>query len=309
MWSKIKMLDSKWKPWIVVILIIVIWVVASMVIERIDCAITAKKADTAYANGNFVDAELYFDSLLYNETDSENSVSYRYCPNRTRDIDEERNNEIDTFNSAVQSQEQKDYQSAVERYKIYLNYYPQGRLRDDAEKRLSEIYQLWSQDTGKAGKDLMLEMYKTGCSGGEWISNIPSLDTIINDDLESKYWYPEAGISDSKYIAKLPAEFRIAICYEYIQTTDTVETCLYTNSLGANVDSIVRRNAIYEIELLDLLTHKTIAKYQPMYSLPPEACPQTITSGVSLFDYDEIVGEPDFTTVTSWIDEQIQSLK
>jgi hypothetical protein len=75
---------------------------------------------------------------------------------------------------------------------------------------------------------------------------------------------------------------------------------------GGLTSSTVRKSATYEIELKDILTGATIAKYQTIYSKSPSTCPKTM-SGTTLFN--EIIGEPDFSTAISWIEEQIQSLK
>lgn len=310
MWTKIRTLDTKWKVLISVTLVVAIWAGGSETISRInvlaDCKNFAKMAESAFSEGNFYEAEKYYAEIQFGKL---TRFSYVTCPNRPYtstglSIDQMRLGELQSYNRAAREKEGGDYYSAVQTLQLYLEH--PGELKEEAELLLSEVYQALATDTGQSGARLLLDMYEASCGLGE--NEMPPIDMIVNNNAEIKYWYPDANTSNSNYIAKIPAEFRIAICYELIQS-DIVETCVYTQtgSLGSGGlgSSTVRKNAIYEIQLRDILTGKTIAKYQPMYSNPPAACPQTM-SGTTMFN--EIIGEPDFTTVISWIDEQMQSL-
>ena len=317
MWTKVRMLDTKWKVLISVILVVAIWAGVSETISRIkvlaDCKNFAKMAETAFSEGNFYEAEKYYAEIEYGKP---TRFSYITCPNRPYtstglSIDQMRLRELQSYNLAAREKEGGDYYSAVYTLQRYLEY--PGELKEEAELLLSEVYQALATDTGQSGVRLLLDMYEVSCGLAE--KDLPPMDTIVSDDSDFKFWYPEhlwipeANTSNSKYIATMPAEFRIAVCYKLIQT-DIVETCVYTQTgtLGAGGlgSSTARKNATYEIELKDILTSKTIANYQPIYSKSPSACPQTM-AGSTLFN--EIIGEPDFSTATSWIEEQIQSLK
>ena len=76
MWTKIKLLQTKWKVLIPIIITMIIWIGVSDTNKRNEreyCEKIANKAETAFSEGYFYEAEDYYTELVnHNPT----------CPNR-----------------------------------------------------------------------------------------------------------------------------------------------------------------------------------------------------------------------------------
>lgn len=302
MWTKIKMLKTKWKVLILVIIGVTIWITISDANKRKEqayCENIANKAESAFSDGNFFDAERYYRELVYHDPTCSNRplTSDRYP------LGNERLGELQEYNRAASEKESGQYWSALQTLRLHR---PSGELSEEVVSLLNEVYTLLSEDTGQDGMRLLLDMYEVTC--GIRVNDLPPLDSLIKSETEIRFWYPGANAVASKSIARTPAEFRIALCYKRIETS-IVETCAYTQSgsvIGPGLASMtVRKNATYEVEFKDILIGKTIAT-STISSYSPAACPQTMP--INTFD-NEIIGEPDFSTAILWAEENIQSLK
>ena len=309
MWKKLMQLVIKWMALIILVVIIGGWLGISNLIkrsgERKACEHLSQLADSAFAQGNYFDAEKYYYDLVYGKRDL-----YFRCPNRPRSssgisVDDLVFGELQEYNRAARDKEIGNYYGAIFTLQRNLRY--PGELNEAEELLLKEIYELLILDTGETGKQLMLDMHENLCGNGT--NDIPPYKEIIKPGSTLKYWYPGADSSTSTDVAEFPAEFQLAVCSEVIDT-DLVETCVYTStgSFGATglSSSTVRKSATYEIKLLNILSGETIAKYQPVFSKPPGGCPDSMPAS-SLFT--EIIGEPDYLTAQSWLNEQIELIK
>jgi formylglycine-generating enzyme required for sulfatase activity len=305
MWTKIGNVGIGWKIGIAVAFMAAIWVAVSAINERNACTDLVNKAKSAYASGDFVAAEAYYEKLIYWDGMYQKSCQDQPFSPTGFSLDQVRQSELVYYNRAAEFQEAGDYGTAMGWYQDYVDSYPNGDLRNEVERRLGEIYQEMFYDTGEAGQYLMYEMYEIAC--GDSQTNIPPIDTILDDNQEPKYWFPGAGDFSGEFLATMPAEFRIAVCHELLETTGVVETCTYSPSgrmeIGGLMGSAVRKSAVYEIELKDILSGGTVAKYRPVHSKSPAACPSSM-SGTIMFE--EIIGEPDFRLADTWLDEKMR---
>jgi len=309
MWEKLMRLDVKWLVTIILIVIIGGWLGISNAIkrsaERKACEQLSLSADSAFAQGNYMDAEKYYKELVWGDRDI-----YNTCPNRPvtstgMPIDNQILGELQEYNRAARNMKSGDYYRAIFTLKHNLQY--PGEMKNAMETLLMDTYQLLVLDTGESGKKLMLDMHENVC--GIETNDILPFTQIINPEADLKYWYPGADATRSTNIASFPAEYQIAVCPK-ITGTNVVETCVYTSTGSAAATglsaSTVRKSAVYEIQLKDILSGETIGTYQPVYSKPPYGCPANMQA-TNMFN--EIIGEPDFTTAKAWLDEQIELMK
>lgn len=312
--DKIKKLDFKWKIGILALIILVIWQTVITISYRAECYRLKEDAVAAYEQKDFVNASALINQF-YNANFEHQTFFFLSCPNYTKedyDLMEEYSDaawQIRELEGAINDQNSGDYLQAIFVYKRLLQYYPDGINADEVRNRISETYQLLFQDTGDAGRIMLQNIYDTSCGFVEY--EIPDEFSSIVMNTQPRYWYPQADPTQNKVFARVPAEFRVAVCYDLIQTTDIIESCYYgsSNSVGAFQTAINRMNAIYKIRLVDTITSETIAELDNIKSSGAGACPASVTYN-SFGMPQPIIGLPDLSLIPSaWLEEQLNLLQ
>jgi len=262
---------------------------------------------TAYENKDFENARRTLNTFIF-EANMKRTIFFPSCQYDRSEVDELSQN-IDSnaeLERAFANQEGGDYLSAIDVYEGYLQYNPDGERTEEIRNKLNEAYLSLFTDEGESGKNLIQNMYDAACGISD--AEIPAgLDTQVLAS-QPKYWYPQVNPALSDSIAQTPAEFRVAVCYTLVQTTDIVETCRYANSSGYEQTAINRMNALYTIFLVDTISHEEIALYANLYSVLPAACPDNIT--VTAFPSSTpIIGLPNFVQLTIWLNEQMKTIE
>ena len=314
MLEKLRKLDLKWKLGILALISILIWQTVITISYRAECFKLKEDAVAAYGRKDFVNAALLINQ--FSDANSENrTIFFQSCPNYTAEDSKLRQDyedaawQITELEGAIKDQNSGNYFGAIYVYERLLKFYPDGINADEVRNRIKETYQLLFHDAGDAGRNMLQNIYDTSCGITQY--EIPDMFSSIAESTLPKYWYPQADPTQNKVFARVPAEFRVAVCYDLIQTTDIIESCYYgsSNSVGAFQTAINRMNAIYKIRLVDTLTSETIAELDNIKSSGAGACPASITYN-SLGMPQPIIGLPDLSLIPSaWLEEQLNLLK
>lgn len=308
--EKLRNLDFKWKVGFLALIVLFIWQTIRTISYRTECYQLKEDAVAAYENNDYIKA-----ASLFNQFTDANSklrtIFFWSCPNYTSgdfELREEYDNaawQITELESAIRDQNSGEYFQAIFILERLIQHYPNGINADESKNRLKETYQLLSQDTGEAGRNMLQNLYDTNCGISEYEVPDEFSDIILNT--QPKYWYPLADPTQSNNIARIPAEFRVAVCYELTQTTDIIESCYYgnSNSVGAFETAINRMSAIYKIRLVDTITSIMIAELDGIKSTTAGECPASInynSAGIA----QPIIGMPDFSLISpAWLEEQL----
>lgn len=189
-----------------------------------------------------------------------------------------------------------------------------GRYADVAIKGLEATTLAWYEDNGESGVGLINSMYELTCikelsTDSDEIqiarSNFDS-ETLYALDYagnigkadQAKYWFPQASMGEN--VARTPAEFRVAVCFEVVDKT-VVEGCAYSenpqNPQGV-LGSVSRKRATYSVVLINPYTGERFADSPLMPGTEPPQCPSSIVGG-GMYEY---IGPPDYTEALSWIE-------
>lgn len=288
---------------LVVLLIVALGVLAQTRNRRIsNCREYEQKANAAYEDQNYADANLYYQTFLFGPDKCDPGDKYEeYLARRDESSD---------YNSLLGEPIDGDFRFEAKRLIGYLSDSRNDTFREAVEARIAEVYQLWSADPSE-GHDLMREIYDVICEGTE--SEVLQTTDLADPAREPRYWYPQPVADDSQkpqspYMASTADEFRVAVCAEAIHTT-VIQTCTYApggNALaGGTFSSAVRKAATYKLVLKDTKTGNPLEEYEPVMSLPAGGCPLSMSPGV----FDEIIGEPDYDSARDWIEDQLRALQ
>jgi hypothetical protein len=279
-----------------------------------------KEAENAYESGDFVKAnslyEYFFDK--YAEQDAVGRVVNPWLF-VSFDVEktEARRYEVRDMTDAEKAFSEGEYYGAGWGYRDVIG--SNGKYADIARNRLEEALLAWYEDIGESGAKLISAMYELTCikelstDSDDYRIALSDYDSEIWTALDyaenigtaypAKYWFPQASMGDN--VARRPAEFRVAVCFDVVDTTN-VEGCAYAanpqNPQGI-LGSVTRKWATYSVVLINPYTGKRFADSPPMPGTEPSGCPSSIVGG-GMYEY---IGPPDYAAALSWIEANFQS--
>ena len=293
----------------VIAILLFLYISASVIIDQAKCHRIGKLADSAYSKGDFTNdidgystlTEMFANSKYWGLYD------HLYCINRDREMDSKKAEGSQILTRAAQNISEGEIEVGIHQYQYFLDNNPDSVFQPAIEESLKKAYQILFSSSSASAQGFMSKMYLSACFGTE--TDMPALEVIYIDGTPSKYWYPDVKTITSN-LATSPSEFRVAVCYEFIEVTNTVENCIYTGStyFGSGSASISRNNANYRVYLVDVLTGQTLADKPSVSSLEPGPCPESISTD-PLKQITQINGLPDITGLSSWIIQQISTFR
>lgn len=303
------------QPWIIVIVVValiggIIWLAQYNITD----ASALKNAEIAYESGDFETAHSLYEDFFnkYARLDVVGNVSNPWLF-LSFDAEETvaRRWEVRDMTAAEQALLERNYSGAIWEFGDVIG--AKGRYSSIAQERLKVAVLGWYEDTGESGRKLLSAMYELACvkelSPDDYRIALSNYDAEIQtalyyaESMENnypiKYWFPDASMGEN--VARAPAEFKVAVCFDIVEKTN-VEGCAYAanpqNPQGF-LGSVSRKRATYITVLINPYTGERLAEGPSMLGAEPPQCPSSIVGG-GMYEY---IGPPDYEAALPWIEE------